>query len=143
VLGSLKDGDNSGAAKPQAKPRRKSDSKGAAQGRCHDGSGVGKKPMLSPGRAQDAEGKWPVRRCITGTAKAVAVTKEDVMTAAQAKKKRPLPSRLLRPSPRAAQAASSLGRGGDRVEKACPMTRLARTYRRKLWFECPSPPWPC
>tara|TARA_R110000796_G_scaffold244497_4_gene367649 strand:- start:15859 stop:17103 length:1245 start_codon:yes stop_codon:yes gene_type:complete len=129
VLGSLKDGETA-AAKPEAKAEEKSDSKGADKAAASDAPASGEEPMLSPAARKMAEENGLSAADITGTGKGGRVTKEDVMTAVEAKKNAPAKPAAA-PKPAAAQAVPSLGEG-DRVEKRVPMTRLRARIAERL-----------
>ncbi|MEH6502075.1 MAG: 2-oxoglutarate dehydrogenase complex dihydrolipoyllysine-residue succinyltransferase, partial [Pseudoalteromonas distincta] len=90
----------------------------------------GEEPMLSPAARKMAEENGLSAADITGTGKGGRVTKEDVMTAVEAKKNAPAKPAAA-PKPAAAQAAPSLGEG-DRVEKRVPMTRLRARIAERL-----------
>ncbi|MFO7705231.1 MAG: 2-oxoglutarate dehydrogenase complex dihydrolipoyllysine-residue succinyltransferase [Halopseudomonas sp.] len=129
LLGSLNDGETA-AAKPEAKPEEKSASKGADKAAASEASASAEEPLLSPAARKMAEENSLAAGDITGTGKGGRVTKEDVMSAVEAKKNAPAKP-VAAAKPAAAQAAPSLGEG-DRVEKRVPMTRLRARIAERL-----------
>lgn len=132
LLGSLNDGETA-AAKPEAKAEEKPDNKGADKAAASEPSASAEEPLLSPAARKMAEENGLAAADISGTGKGGRVTKEDVMSAVEAKKNAPAKpaAAAAKPAAAAAEAAPSLGEG-DRIEKRVPMTRLRARIAERL-----------
>jgi 2-oxoglutarate dehydrogenase E2 component (dihydrolipoamide succinyltransferase) len=136
LLGTLEKG---GAAAPkeatkaevktESPPPAKAD-KSAAQ----DTKPSGEEPMLSPAARKIAEENGLAPSDIEGTGKGGRVTKEDVVSAVEAKKSAPTkaPAETAKPATKSGAVDNSALAEGDRVEKRVPMTRLRARIAERL-----------
>ncbi|HDZ55147.1 MAG TPA: 2-oxoglutarate dehydrogenase complex dihydrolipoyllysine-residue succinyltransferase [Pseudomonas xinjiangensis] len=127
LLATLTEG---GAAAPKAEAKEsKPESQPQAQSAASSGSESGEEAMLSPAARKMAEENGLSASDITGTGKGGRVTKEDVMSAVEAKKSAP-----AKPAATAKPAVSEppMAMEGDRVEKRVPMTRLRARIAERL-----------
>ena len=127
-----------GAAAPKeaTKAEAKTDSppaeaeKSAAQ----DAKPSGEEPMLSPAARKIAEENGLAPSDIEGTGKGGRVTKEDVVSAVEAKKSASAkaPAEAAKPTAKPGAVDNSALAEGDRVEKRVPMTRLRARIAERL-----------
>lgn len=127
-----------GAAAPKeaTKAEAKTDSppaeaeKSAAQ----DAKPSSEEPMLSPAARKIAEENGLAASDIEGTGKGGRVTKEDVVSAVEAKKSASAkaPAEAAKPTAKPGAVDNSALAEGDRVEKRVPMTRLRARIAERL-----------
>ena len=119
VLGSIQEGGVAApaAAAPAAAPT-------AAAPAAGDEDAIG-----APAARKLAEENGIALNSIKGTGKDGRITKEDVVTAIEAKKSAPAAAPAAKP---AAAAAPVVTAAGDRTEKRVPMTRVRATVAKRL-----------
>ncbi|HHG5674441.1 TPA: 2-oxoglutarate dehydrogenase complex dihydrolipoyllysine-residue succinyltransferase [Pseudomonas aeruginosa] len=124
LLGKLNEG---GAAAPAAPAAAAPAAAPAAQAAAPAAAG-GDDAILSPAARKLAEEAGIDPNSIAGTGKGGRVTKEDVVTAVEAKKNAP----AAPAKPAAPAAEAPIFAAGDRVEKRVPMTRLRAKVAERL-----------
>jgi 2-oxoglutarate dehydrogenase E2 component (dihydrolipoamide succinyltransferase) len=94
----------------------------------------GEEPMLSPAARKIAEENGLAPSGIEGTGKGGRVTKEDVVSAVEAKKSAPAkaPAEASKPAAKTGAVDNAALAEGDRVEKRVPMTRLRARIAERL-----------
>lgn len=131
LLGTLEKG---GAAAPKAaakeEPKAASQSAEAEKSAAQDAKAGGEEPMLSPAARKMAEESGLAPAEIKGTGKGGRVTKEDVVSAVEAKKS--APAETAKPAAKPGSVDNSALAEGDRVEKRVPMTRLRARIAERL-----------
>jgi 2-oxoglutarate dehydrogenase E2 component (dihydrolipoamide succinyltransferase) len=115
--------------KTESPPSAEAD-KSAAQ----DTKPSGEEPMLSPAARKIAEENGLAPSGIEGTGKGGRVTKEDVVSAVEAKKSAPAkaPAEASKPAAKTGAVDNAALAEGDRVEKRVPMTRLRARIAERL-----------
>ncbi|MFT6616375.1 MAG: 2-oxoglutarate dehydrogenase E2 component (dihydrolipoamide succinyltransferase) [Halopseudomonas sp.] len=115
--------------KTESPPSAEAD-KSAAQ----DTKPSGEEPMLSPAARKIAEENGLAPSGIEGTGKGGRVTKEDVVSAVEAKKSASAkaPAEASKPAAKTGAVDNAALAEGDRVEKRVPMTRLRARIAERL-----------
>ena len=138
LLGTLKDGagaapkaESKSSAKADDKDDKKEDKK-EDKSSASSAASSDEEALLSPAARKLAEENGLAASDISGTGKGGRITKEDVVSAIEAKKNAPAKS-AAEPAAKPAAAESSVALGeGDRIEKRVPMTRLRARVAERL-----------
>jgi 2-oxoglutarate dehydrogenase E2 component (dihydrolipoamide succinyltransferase) len=132
LLGTLEKG---GAAAPKeaTKAEVKTESSPPAEvdkSAAQDTKPSGDEPMLSPAARKIAEENGLAPADIEGTGKGGRVTKEDAISAVEAKNS--VPAKAAKPAAKTGAVDNAALAEGDRVEKRVPMTRLRARIAERL-----------
>lgn len=136
LLGTLEKG-GSAAPKEATKAEVKTESPAPAEvdkSAAQDTKPSGDEPMLSPAARKIAEENGLAPADIEGTGKGGRVTKEDAVSAVEAKKSAPAkaPAEAAKPAAKTGAVDNAALAEGDRVEKRVPMTRLRARIAERL-----------
>tara|TARA_R110001592_G_scaffold53784_9_gene164916 strand:- start:1585 stop:2847 length:1263 start_codon:yes stop_codon:yes gene_type:complete len=127
-----------GAAAPKeatkAEAKTESQPAEAEKSAAQDAKPSSEEPMLSPAARKIAEENGLAASDIEGTGKGGRVTKEDVVSAVEAKKSASAkaPAEAAKPTAKPGAVDNSALAEGDRVEKRVPMTRLRARIAERL-----------
>ncbi|PKM04794.1 MAG: dihydrolipoyllysine-residue succinyltransferase [Gammaproteobacteria bacterium HGW-Gammaproteobacteria-6] len=131
LLGTLNDG-ASAAPKAESKAPAKAEDKKEEKTAASSAASNDEDALLSPAARKLAEENGLTASDISGTGKGGRITKEDVVSAIEAKKNAPAkPAAAPAAKPAAAESSVALGEG-DRIEKRVPMTRLRARVAERL-----------